>query len=138
MVNSNSENVLEVFELNTWYGDKKILSDINLSVSRNEIMVIMGHSGSGKSTLLRYILGLEKTKQGIIKLALNYPTNNTPVIQAIRRISKQGLRTYTGSSKLPRVINGLGIAILTTSQGVMTNKEAKTKNIGGEVLCYVY
>ena len=68
MVNSNSENVLEVFELNTWYGDKKILSDINLSVSRNEIMVIMGHSGSGKSTLLRYILGLEKTKQGIIKL----------------------------------------------------------------------
>ena len=68
MVNSNSENVLEVFDLNTWYGDKKILSDINLSVSRNEIMVIMGHSGSGKSTLLRYILGLEKTKQGIIKL----------------------------------------------------------------------
>ena len=62
------ENVLEVSELNTWYGDKKILSDINLSVSRNEIMVIMGHSGSGKSTLLRYILGLEKTKKGVIKL----------------------------------------------------------------------
>jgi len=62
------ENVLEVSKLNTWYGDKKILSNINLSVSRNEIMVIMGHSGSGKSTLLRYILGLEKIKEGVIKL----------------------------------------------------------------------
>jgi|TARA_B100000953_G_scaffold299169_1_gene298306 phospholipid/cholesterol/gamma-HCH transport system ATP-binding protein len=68
MVKRNTENVLEVSELNTWYGDRKILSDINLSVSRNEIMVIMGHSGSGKSTLLRYILGLEKIKEGIIKL----------------------------------------------------------------------
>ena len=68
MIKRNTENVLEVSELNTWYGDRKILSDINLSVSRNEIMVIMGHSGSGKSTLLRYILGLEKIKEGIIKL----------------------------------------------------------------------
>ena len=68
MVKSNSKNVLEVFELNTWYGNRKILSDINLNVSRNEIMVIMGHSGSGKSTLLRYILGLEKIKKGVIKL----------------------------------------------------------------------
>ena len=68
MIKRNIENVLEVSELNTWYGDRKILSDINLSVSRNEIMVIMGHSGSGKSTLLRYILGLEKIKEGIIKL----------------------------------------------------------------------
>ena len=62
MVKRNSQNVLEISELNTWYGNKKILSDINLSVSHNEIMVIMGHSGSGKSTLLRYILGLEKTR----------------------------------------------------------------------------
>ena len=68
MLKRKIENVLEVSKLNTWYGDKKILSDINLSVSRNEIMVIMGHSGSGKSTLLRYILGLEKTKEGLIKL----------------------------------------------------------------------
>ena len=81
---------------------------------------------------------IDDKKQGIIKLALKYTTNNTPVIKVISRISKPGLRKYTGSSKLPRVINGLGIAILTTSQGVMTNKEAKTKNIGGEVLCYVY
>ena len=68
MEDINSKNVLEVSNLNTWYGNKKILSDINLNVSHKEIMVIMGHSGSGKSTLLRYILGLEKTKTGLIKL----------------------------------------------------------------------
>lgn len=68
MENIDPKNVLEVSNLNTWYGNKKILSDINLNVSHKEIMVIMGHSGSGKSTLLRYILGLEKTKTGLIRL----------------------------------------------------------------------
>ena len=68
MEDINPKNVLEVSNLNTWYGNKKILSDINLNVSHKEIMVIMGHSGSGKSTLLRYILGLEKTKTGLIRL----------------------------------------------------------------------
>ncbi|SVB21751.1 uncharacterized protein METZ01_LOCUS174605, partial [marine metagenome] len=75
MIKINSQNVLEVSDLNTWYGDKKILSDINLNVSHKEIMVIMGHSGSGKSTLLRYILGLEKTKTGLIKLLDKEITN---------------------------------------------------------------
>ncbi|MAZ00717.1 MAG: 30S ribosomal protein S8 [Flavobacteriales bacterium] len=81
---------------------------------------------------------IEDNKQGVIKLALKYNEDNDPVIKNISRVSKPGLRKYAGSQKLPRVINGLGIAILTTSQGVMTNKEAKIKNIGGEVLCYVY
>ncbi len=81
---------------------------------------------------------IEDKKQGVIKLALKYNENNDPVIKNISRVSKPGLRKYAGSQNLPRVINGLGIAILTTSQGVMTNKEAKIKNIGGEVLCYVY
>tara|TARA_B100001540_G_C15471455_1_gene490339 strand:+ start:27 stop:422 length:396 start_codon:yes stop_codon:yes gene_type:complete len=81
---------------------------------------------------------VEDKKQGVIKLALKYNDNNDPVIKNISRVSKPGLRKYSGSQNLPRVINGLGIAILTTSQGVMTNKEAKIKNIGGEVLCYVY
>ena len=75
MIKINSQNVLEVSDLNTWYGDKKILSYINLNVSHKEIMVIMGHSGSGKSTLLRYILGLEKTKTGLIKLLDKEITN---------------------------------------------------------------
>ena len=81
---------------------------------------------------------VEDKKQGVIKLALKYNEDNDPVIKNISRVSKPGLRKYAGSQNLPRVINGLGIAILTTSQGVMTNKEAKIKNIGGEVLCYVY
>jgi len=68
MEDINPKNVLEVSNLNAWYGNKKILSDINLNVSHKEIMAIMGHSGSGKSTLLRYILSLEKTKTGLIRL----------------------------------------------------------------------
>ncbi len=78
-------------------------------------------------------------KQGNIKIALKYhPQTKVSAIKKIERISKPGLRKYAGSKELPRVINGLGIAILTTSQGVMTNKEARNLNIGGEVLCYVY
>jgi len=72
---------------------------------------------------------IEDNKQGVIKLALKYNEDNDPVIKNISRISKPGLRKYAGSQNLPRVINGLGIAILTTSQGVMTNKEAKIKNV---------
>jgi small subunit ribosomal protein S8 len=77
--------------------------------------------------------------QGIIKIALKYhPVTKAPAIHNISRISKPGLRKYAGMSKMPRVLNGLGIAILSTSKGVMTNKEAKEQKIGGEVLCYVY
>ena len=81
----------------------------------------------------------QTTVQGTIKIALKY--NSVTKISAIRsisRISKPGLRKYAGVEKLPRVLNGLGIAILSTSKGVMTDKEARTLNIGGEVLCYVY
>jgi small subunit ribosomal protein S8 len=77
--------------------------------------------------------------QGNIKIALKYhPETKHPAIKKIERISKPGLRKYAGKDELPRVLNGLGIAILSTSQGVMTDKEARMKNIGGEVLCYVY
>ena len=76
--------------------------------------------------------------QGIIKIALKYnPENKKSAIKLLKRVSRPGLRKYTSASKLPRVLNGLGIAILSTSQGVMTNKAAKKMNIGGEVLCYV-
>lgn len=81
----------------------------------------------------------EDNKQGNIKIALKYhPQSKIPAIKSIQRASKPGLRKYAGAKNLPRVINGLGVAILTTSQGVMTNKEARKLNIGGEVLCYVY
>ena len=81
----------------------------------------------------------DDSKQGIIKIALKYnPVSKAPAIKAIKRISKPGLRKYANVDSMPRVLNGLGIAILSTSKGVMTNKEARRENIGGEVLCYVY
>ncbi len=81
----------------------------------------------------------EDSKQGLIKIALKYhPVTKAPAIRNLTRISKPGLRKYAGIEQMPRVINGLGIAILSTSKGVMTDKEAKQEKVGGEVLCYVY
>ncbi len=78
-------------------------------------------------------------KQGSIKIALKYdPKSKVPAIKALKRVSTPGLRSYAGYKNMPRVLNGLGIAILSTSHGVMTDKEARLKKIGGEVLCYVY
>jgi len=89
-----------------------------------------------------YILSFkfeEDDKQGIIRIALKYNTETeSPAIKSIKRVSRPGLRKYTGAKELPRVLNGLGIAIVSTSQGVMTDKEARKMNIGGEVLCYVH
>jgi len=77
--------------------------------------------------------------QGTIKIALKYdPVNKVNAIKRLQRISKPGLRRYAGYKDMPRVLNGLGIAILSTSKGVMTDKEARNQNVGGEVLCYVY
>ena len=81
----------------------------------------------------------DSTVQGTIKIALKYNKDTKdPVIKKIQRISKPGLRKYSGSGELPRILNGLGIAIVSTSRGVMTGKQAKRENVGGEVLCYVY
>ncbi len=77
--------------------------------------------------------------QGTIKVALKYdPVNKVNAIKCLKRVSSPGLRKYTGYKDMPRVINGLGIAIISTSKGVMTDKEASELKIGGEVLCYVY
>ena len=81
----------------------------------------------------------ENDVQGTIKIALKYnKETKEPVIKKLERISRPGLRKYVGHDELPRVLNGLGIAVLSTSQGLMTDKEARYKKIGGEVLCYVY
>jgi small subunit ribosomal protein S8 len=89
-----------------------------------------------------YILNFkfeEDNKQGIIKVALKYhPESKKNAIKNIERISRPGLRKYVGVEELPRVLNGLGIAILSTSRGVMSDKEARNQKVGGEVLCYVY
>jgi small subunit ribosomal protein S8 len=77
--------------------------------------------------------------QGNIKIALKYDLNTKdPVIKKLQRISTPGLRKYSGGNKLPRVLNGLGISIISTSKGLMTGKQAKKENVGGEILCYVY
>ncbi len=81
----------------------------------------------------------EDSVQGNIKIALKYDKfTKEPVIKKLERASKPGLRKYSGAEQLPRVLNGLGIAIVSTSHGVMTSKQAKLENVGGEVLCYVY
>ncbi|TRX65738.1 30S ribosomal protein S8 [Carboxylicivirga sp. M1479] len=91
-----------------------------------------------KGYILNYKF-IEDDKQGIVKIALKYdPSTKVPAIKALKRVSTPGLRSYAGYRSIPRVLNGLGIAIVSTSRGVMTDKEARVQKIGGEVLCYVY
>ena len=90
-----------------------------------------------------YILGYKIIEgegvQNTLKIALKYnPKSKKPAIKSIQRVSRPGLRKYVSAEEMPRVLNGLGVAILSTSKGLMTDKEAKKENIGGEVLCYVY
>ena len=92
-----------------------------------------------KGYILNYKFVEGETPGGIIKIALKYdPVNKVNAIKSLQRVSRPGLRKYTGYKDMPRVLNGLGIAILSTSRGIMTNKEAKEQKIGGEVLCYIY
>jgi small subunit ribosomal protein S8 len=91
-----------------------------------------------KGYILNYKV-MEDGKQGVIKIALKYdPLSKEPAIKKLIRVSTPGLRKYTGYRSVPRVLNGLGIAIISTSKGVITDKEARSEKVGGEVLCYVY
>ncbi|MBO3090572.1 30S ribosomal protein S8 [Schleiferilactobacillus harbinensis] len=81
---------------------------------------------------------IDDDKQGIIRIFLKYGENNERVISGLKRISKPGLRSYVKSSDVPKVLNGLGIAIISTSQGVITDKEARAKDVGGEVVAYIW
>lgn len=87
---------------------------------------------------VRNFINIDDGKQGQLRIYLKYDAKGAPVILSLKRVSKPGLRKYTGADALPRVRNGLGIAILSTSRGVMTDKEARRINVGGEVLAYVY
>ncbi len=113
---------------------KKKVVEIPASNLKKEITKILHDKG--------YILNykfLDDNKQGIIKIALKYnASTKEPAITNIKRVSSPGLRQYASAKELPRVLNGLGIAIISTSRGVITDKEARTENVGGEVLCYVY
>ena len=91
-----------------------------------------------KGYILNYKFDDAAGPQGTIKIALKYhPTTKLSAIKEIKRVSKSGLRQYRSAEELPRVLNGLGIAIVSTSNGVMTDKEARVQNVGGEVLCFV-
>ncbi len=108
--------------------------EIPASNMKKEITKILFEKG--------YILNYkfeEDKKQGKIKIALKYhPATKSCAIQSMERVSRPGLRTYTDADTLPKVINGLGIAIISTSKGIITDKEARKLNVGGEVLCHVY
>lgn len=92
-----------------------------------------------KGYILNYKFEQGENPQGIIKIALKYsPETKESAITSLERISTPGLRQYRGIDSLPKVLNGLGVAILSTSKGVITDKEARKLNVGGEVLCYVY
>jgi len=118
----------------------------NAIMAKHKVVEIPGSNLKREMTKILldqgYILNykfVDDGKQGIIKIALKYdPVTKVNAIKALQRISKPGLRRYTNSKHMPRVLNGLGIAILSTSKGVMTNKKARELNVGGEVLCYIY
>ena len=102
----------------------------NMKKSITEILFDKGY-------ILSYKFEDEVNHQGNIKIALKYNSKN-PAIKKLIRVSKPGLRKYANKETMPRVINGLGIAIISTSKGVITDKEARNLNVGGEVICYVY
>ena len=87
---------------------------------------------------IKEIQKLDDDRQGVIRLVLKYTANKKSVISGIKRISKPGLRVYAGAGELPRVLGGLGIAVISTSQGIMTDKKARKLGIGGEVMAYVW
>jgi len=114
---------------------KRRVVDIPASGLKKEITKILMEKGY----ILNYKFEDEVGYQGNIKIALKYNhENKLSAIKGLERISKPGLRRYCDSSDIPRVLNGLGIAIISTSKGVLTDKEAREQNIGGEILCYVY
>ena len=109
--------------------------DIPASNLKKEITKILFDQGY----ILSYKFEETENHQGNIKISLKYDKlSKEPVIKALQRISTPGLRKYTGSDSLPRILNGLGIAIVSTSKGVMTGKQATKENVGGELICYVY
>ncbi|MBP3038158.1 30S ribosomal protein S8 [Bacillaceae bacterium Marseille-Q3522] len=107
--------------------------EVPASNMKKDIAEILKREG-----FVRDVEYIEDDKQGIIRIFLKYSATNERVITGLKRISKPGLRVYAKANEVPRVLNGLGIALISTSQGVLTDKEARAKQIGGEVLGYVW
>ncbi|RIW29976.1 30S ribosomal protein S8 [Bacillus salacetis] len=107
--------------------------EIPASNIKKEIAEILKREG-----FVRDVEFVEDNKQGVIRIFLKYGSNNERVITGLKRISKPGLRVYAKANEVPKVLNGLGVALVSTSQGVLTDKEARAKQVGGEVLGYVW
>ena len=107
--------------------------ELPASTMKKEIADILKREGFVKNYEF-----IEDNKQGVLRIFLKYGKNNEHVITGIKRISKPGLRVYAKADEVPRVLNGLGIAIVSTSKGVLSDKEARTQSVGGEVLAYVW
>ena len=107
--------------------------ELQASNIKKEVAEILKREG-----FIRDVEFIEDDKQGIIRIFLKYGSNNERVITGLKRISKPGLRVYAKANEVPKVLNGLGIAIVSTSQGVLSDKEARAKQVGGEVLAYVW
>ncbi|AKP45538.1 MULTISPECIES: 30S ribosomal protein S8 [Bacillus] len=107
--------------------------ELPASKIKKEIAEILKREG-----FIRDVEYIEDNKQGIIRIFLKFGPNNERVITGLKRISKPGLRVYAKADEVPKVLNGLGIAIVSTSQGVLTDKEARAKKVGGEVLAYIW
>lgn len=107
--------------------------DVPASKVKRAIVQILKDKG-----YIQNYLNVDDGKQGLLRLALKYDHLGQPTIKEIVRVSTPGHRKHSGSAELPKIKNGLGISIISTSKGVMTDKEARAMNVGGEVLCYVY
>ncbi|WP_019415636.1 30S ribosomal protein S8 [Paenisporosarcina sp. TG20] len=107
--------------------------EVPASNMKKEIAEILKREG-----FVRDVEYVEDSKQGIIRIFLKYGQNNERVITGLKRISKPGLRVYAKMNEVPRVLNGLGIALVSTSNGLLTDKEARAKQVGGEVVAYVW
>lgn len=107
--------------------------EVSASNIKKEIVEILKREG-----FIRDVEYIDDNKQGIIRIFLKYGPNNERIITGLKRISKPGLRVYAKADEVPKVLNGLGIAIISTSNGVLTDKEARAQKVGGEVLAYVW
>lgn len=107
--------------------------DVPASKMKKSIADILVNEGYIKSYQV-----IEDGKQGVIRITLKYGQNKSKVIKGLRRVSKPGLRIYSNCEDMPKVMNGLGIAIISTSKGIMTDKAARANNVGGEVLAFVW
>jgi small subunit ribosomal protein S8 len=113
--------------------ERRKFVEIPLSKMKKAIMQVLLDEGYIKKVNI-----LRDGKQGVIRANLRYLNNKEPVIMGLKRVSKPGLRSYSGVEKMPRVMGGLGVAVISTSKGIMTDREARRKNVGGEVLAFVW